>query len=286
MVLSSTRAPCGLRVAGVLALFVAIVALDFAVGSDLTLRAVYVLPIAAAAWTLSRRWGIALSALSVVLSVYFDVATGLTRTHPRFVWFDGIVRLMVYVGAALVLDRLRTTQALLDELARVDPLTGLFNRRGFEELAARELALARRRRTPTTIVGIDLDGFKTVNDTLGHAAGDAVLATIGEVLRSGRATDIAGRLGGDEFELLLPHTDADVAARAVERIRSRIVEAMRARGWSVSASVGVVTYRDPPSSVEEMLRDADAAMYAAKRDEKGGVTYRELGEPGARSRGE
>ena len=256
-----------------LALFAAIVIADFITGSDLTLRALYLVPVGVAAWTIGKRVAGAISVSSVGVSLYFDVATGLTRSHPAFLYSDAAVRLLVYLSAGYVLDRLRVTQHRLDELSHKDPLTGLFNRRGFTRHAERELRRAARARESLTIVHIDVDGFKQVNDTLGHGEGDEVLAAVGAALASGRATDLAARLGGDEFALLLPATGAEDAVVVVERVRERMSAAMRSRGSAVTFSIGVATFREAPSSVDAMLAAADALMYEAKRSGKHSVRY-------------
>lgn len=128
---------------------------------------------------------------------------------------------------------------------------------------------------------LDLDHFKSVNDRHGHAAGDEALRIASRALSGAlRATDLAARLGGDEFVILIPGAAADGARLVLERVRAALREAMRARDWPVTASIGAVVFRSPPASVEEMLATVDAAMYrleAAGRDRVGVV---ESGEPG------
>ena len=119
----------------------------------------------------------------------------------------------------------------LQEIADRDALTGLFSRRRFQEELEREVSRARRHGRPGALLLLDLDGFKQVNDTLGHAAGDELLTRIGEALRSIlRDSDVLARIGGDEFALILP--DTDVAAARV--VGEKLIEAVRANG-SVSA---------------------------------------------------
>lgn len=256
------------------ALFVVIVAADAVTGQDLTLRALYLLPVGAAAWLLGIRAGFVVALLSVGVSSYFDVVLGLERTHSPFVYVDAGVRLVVYLAAAAILVRLREVQTRLGELAETDPLTGLYNRRGFGRIAEREIGRARRTRSSLTVVHFDLDGFKAVNDTLGHAEGDDVLVAVGHTLRFSRALDVAARLGGDEFALLLPDTASERATSVVARLVGGLNEAMSARGWRVTFSVGVATFREAPRSLDEMLAVADALMYEVKRHGKGSVQYR------------
>ena len=264
------------RALAVLALFAVMVTVDGLTGLDLTLRALYLLPVAAAAWLLHWRAGALVAILSVAASTSFDVALGLGATHAGFVYSDTAVRLVVYLAAAYVLAQLRAAQSRLAELAETDPLTGLYNRRGLRLVADHEIERSRRAGASLTLAHLDLDGFKALNDTRGHAEGDEVLRTVGQVLKSSRRSDVAARLGGDEFALLLPDTDARAATGAVGHVVARLNDAMSARGWPVTFSVGVATSGDAPGSLDEMLAVADALTYEVKRAGKGGVRYREL----------
>ncbi len=137
-----------------------------------------------------------------------------------------------------------------------DPLTGLANRRLFEQLLPTEIALAARGRRPLSVVAIDLDGLKAINDTAGHAAGDQFLLQAARGFRSAlRAGDSLARVGGDEFTLLLPDADTDTAYQVVQRLRRATPQ--------IAFSAGVVTWDGEPA--DELLNRADAALYAAKR---------------------
>jgi diguanylate cyclase (GGDEF)-like protein len=127
------------------------------------------------------------------------------------------------------------------------------------------------------MVGVDLDGFKGVNDTMGHGEGDRVLVEVAKVFKAGRVTDLAARLGGDEFAILLPDTDSALSRKAIERIHVQLTEAMARGPWPVTFSIGVATYEAPPPTVEEMIAGADHLMYEAKRSAKGTTIYKELG---------
>lgn len=172
------------------------------------------------------------------------------------------------VFAALVIA-LYHGRSLLDRLAsqsRMDLLTGVLNTRGILESFERERSRALRNASPLTLAFIDLDDMKRVNDELGHAKGDEMLRTLAtSVLSSIRESDVFGRVGGDEFALILPDTDEQDAVKAIQRLRSVINRRTHDRGPYISVSVGVVTFRrDPPVAVDA-LRAADALMYVAKR---------------------
>jgi diguanylate cyclase (GGDEF)-like protein/PAS domain S-box-containing protein len=154
-------------------------------------------------------------------------------------------------------------------LSRIDFLTGIPNRRSFFQALTTESRRARRYRRPMTVAYIDVDNFKQVNDGLGHAVGDELLKTIGKGLETTlRETDTAARLGGDEFAILLPETDADSASVVMAKVQAGLDKAMQQRNWSVSFSVGVVTFTTAPGSAEEMVQRADELMYEVKRKGK------------------
>lgn len=171
------------------------------------------------------------------------------------------------------LDKTASLQALIDELTALtmeDGLTGLFNRRYFERLLEQEVQRSCRHRRPCSVLMIDADDFKVINDRHGHAAGDAVLKEISTVLTGVlRATDdVTSRLGGEEFAVILPGTDGAGATRAGDRVRERIAALHIPQGGlelRVTVSVGVATF-DPnaPCSAAELVGQADEALYEAK----------------------
>ncbi|MDP2123533.1 MAG: GGDEF domain-containing protein [Parvibaculum sp.] len=157
----------------------------------------------------------------------------------------------------------------LEALTQTDELTGLLNRRGFDEVLRRNLLSAARYEEAGLLAYIDLDGFKTINDRCGHVAGDEVLRTVGAFLsKSIRATDYAARLGGDEFAILFVRADHKRAReRAREMLRgiARLEIACKSHKISVSASLGFASYTGE-TSPKELLDRADRAMYADKKN--------------------
>ena len=163
--------------------------------------------------------------------------------------------------AALVERELEVRQASL-----TDPLTGLYNRRGFELLAAQALRTCRRQRVPATIVYFDLDGLKEVNDTRGHRAGDELIVRGADLLaRTFRDSDVVARLGGDEFAALLPGSDG---ADGIDRVLARLDAALAADGL-VSFSLGAASVAvDGDADLATLLSEADGAMYEDKRSKR------------------
>ncbi|AKQ56480.1 sensor domain-containing diguanylate cyclase [Bordetella hinzii] len=143
-----------------------------------------------------------------------------------------------------------------------DALTGLLNRRGLDEILQSEPRYGRA----MAVLAVDIDHFKSINDELGHAAGDAVIRGIAALLRSrARASDILGRLGGEEFVVLLPNTERPQALQAAERIRSAVESFQAVPGGACTVSVGVAVYPHEGASLTEVLARADEALYEAKR---------------------
>lgn len=174
--------------------------------------------------------------------------------------------------------RLQVREAELRSLSSTDPLTGTNNRRRFLDLLGEEVERSSRYGRPLSILMIDLDHFKDVNDTRGHAAGDEALRSVtGAVARSGlRAVDFLGRLGGEEFAVALPETRCSEAMVVAERIR-RVVEdtviPSDEIGFRVTVSIGV-TEHDPGEPQDLLLRRADEALYEAKRSGRNRVRSR------------
>ncbi|WP_339805432.1 diguanylate cyclase [uncultured Marinobacter sp.] len=161
-------------------------------------------------------------------------------------------------------SRVRQRTSELEELARKDPLTNLLNRRGVTEVIEAERERVRRQGKTLGVLWIDLDNFKALNDADGHAVGDEALQAVSAILSSNlRGYDHAARWGGDEFLVVLSPCDAEALAQLGERLRQSIAEAMQARHWSVTASIGGYLVQ-PKDSLDNLLRQADGAMYQAK----------------------
>lgn len=157
----------------------------------------------------------------------------------------------------------------LELLATTDAMTGLANRRQFFKLAAVEWSRAERYKRPLSLLMMDIDLFKSVNDTYGHAAGDEVIKAVAKVLaKYKRASDIAARMGGEEFALLLPEATAEAAVAAGERVRKLVAEAVvtvEGKPIPVTISIGASACDADTRTVDDLLNEADIGLYAAKR---------------------
>jgi diguanylate cyclase (GGDEF)-like protein len=175
------------------------------------------------------------------------------------------VQLQIQIDAR-TLD-LQEANARLDQLAGTDELTGAYNRRRFLDLAHRAVQRAHATQRPLSMVLIDLDDFKLVNDTYGHLAGDAVIrASMNLTASLCRGSDLVGRYGGEELILCLPDSDADGAWQLTERIRRALADTSvtdDGHDIMITASAGIAVLR-PGEDLQTMLRRADDALYAAK----------------------
>ena len=214
--------------------------------------------------------GVAVASTVVIVRGWLHV-NRMVGGETRLIFTTTLVELGVLLLVALALAgiawtlvlRLQESQRQLRDLAIRDPLTGLYNRRYFREVYASEVQRARRTGQPFSVAMLDLDGFKRFNDTNGHTAGDGVLESFAEVLRSSlRSVDVLARYGGDEFVVLMPSTPHPNAERAMARLQGVLAQ-WRPLGApaGIHVSIGVSTW-DP---LTEPLEHADMRMYEAKR---------------------
>lgn len=261
-------------------LFLAVVvaAIDYATGYELAFSVFYLVPIAFATWYAGLHQGSLLSIVSATMWLIVDITAGhqYSRTFIPF-WNAGVRFLFFFVTTRL----LATVRAQLEKemrMARIDGLTGAMNGRAFGESAQTILRIATRYGRQTVLGYIDLDNFKSVNDTLGHNEGDHVLITIASILlTSVRGADLVGRLGGDEFAVLLPETTYSGAVTVFENLREALLKEAKKHGWPIGFSIGVAVFRTAPSSVDEAIKLADALMYRVKNGGKNSILFEEFG---------
>ncbi len=254
--------------------FVAAIGLaDFATGNELGFSLFYLLPIAMVAWFSGRPVGVAISSIAAVTWLATDSLSGQTYSHAFIGFWNAAIRLGMFLVVALLLPALRELEHE-KALARIDHLTGTANRRHFFEIAQAELDRSQRYRRPFTVVYIDLDGFKSVNDRFGHRAGDRLLRALAErAKRHLRRTDVVARLGGDEFACLLPEIGAEAARAMAPKLQAALLDEMQVNQWPVTFSIGVLTYESGAISVDELIRKADDLMYSVKRSGKNALAY-------------
>jgi diguanylate cyclase (GGDEF)-like protein len=252
--------------------------LNHIAGPQLSLTIFYMIPIALVTWFTRRSIGFIFSILGALTWLIADLTSGTTYFPPDIPYWNGVARLGSLFILTFILSALKNTLKQEKEFSRIDFLTGVRNRRYFIELVNMEINRARRYDHPFTVVCIDLDNFKTVNDCFGHSTGDILLRLVARTIQENiRATDTVARLGGDEFAILMPETGRDVAEVILQKVRKINLEIMRNHGWPVTLSIGVVTFTSPPSTVDETLRISDQLMYSAKNNGKNSIRHEVFG---------
>jgi diguanylate cyclase (GGDEF)-like protein len=239
--------------------------LDYLSGSEITLSFFYLIPIFIATWYSDLKTGFTFTGISILTWVISNGMAGEKFSYETIRYWNAFVRFVFFSFNVFLLDSLK--KALIEEqlLAFTDSLTGAYNRRAFYRLAEMEMLRSRRYSHPFTIAYFDLDDFKTVNDHYGHQGGDTVLRDFIKILQTNtRDTDLLARLGGDEFVIILPETDGAGAKKAIHKLQLVLSKEWVLEKEILSVSVGVVTYKSPPKTVDKLLLPADRAMYKAK----------------------
>lgn len=260
--------------------------IDLATGHEIGFSLFYLVPIVVTGWWRPGRKVIAVAAAAAAAWFVADYSLRTEHYLPISLW-NGLTRLVMYLAVGILVSRTRLDRDQMNELnrrlkdlldaeretARTDRLTGLPNNRFFMELLHRQFAKWRRHPEPFCIAYLDLDNFKGVNDTFGHAAGDDVLRQFAGVLKSElRDEDTPARMGGDEFVVLMTELDETDA----RDIGTRLVQAVgeigkNYPGCNLGASVGAICFIQPPATPEEALRIADELLYQSKQSGKSQV---------------
>jgi len=241
--------------------------LDYVTGYEASFSIFYLVPVFVLAWFGNTGSALLMCLVSGITWLLADhIADHEYSFHWMLIWNTG-VRMGFFVVVALALSKIRSMHAELEELTRTDSLTGALNWRGFAEVAQKELYRSQRFGHPLSLVYVDLDNFKDVNDRLGHQAGDRVLEAVVDTIKHNiRPTDAVARLGGDEFVVLLTEIRAEEAEQVVTRTREILLDRFRQHEWPVTLSAGVASFEQEfPSSVDEMVQNADRLMYSAKQ---------------------
>ncbi|MCU0268800.1 MAG: GGDEF domain-containing protein [Acidimicrobiales bacterium] len=272
--------PPGPTTVGCLAVVAGIGLLDWVAGHGFASSVLYVIPVGVAAWVAGQRAG----QLLAVVSALVGFAASLFETDrlsAAMLTFNAVSRGGLYLLVAWLVSGQRELVERTHELAARDPLTGLLNRRALAERAAPVLAQARRERLPVTVAYADVDQLKLTNDQGGHGAGDQLLSAFAHLLRHElRASDLAARIGGDEFALVLVDADEDGTADLLGRLHRGQDES----DPPLSVSWGAVVVPDGAVDLERALDAADALMYEAKQRRDGPRIELSPGAPGGTPR--
>ncbi len=252
-------------VAGVL--FVCLAVLDATTSTQLNLFPLYLAPVLLVTWYAGPAWGTFLALASMATSVATGIWVGHHYSSDFYFYIDLAGRLLsflVFLWVVTIAARLKAAYERERLRARTDFLTGIANRGAFEELLVKEMERLARYRRPFTVISLDCDNFKAVNDRLGHAAGDALLGSVARTLASSvRKTDVVARVGGDEFVVLLSETGSDQGADLLRHLQEALNSAICAR-WPVTFSIGAAFFERVPRSAGDAMAFADSLMYQAK----------------------
>jgi len=249
--------------------------IDYQTESEIVLSVFYLIPIGIAVWYVHDAAGIAIAVLCAAFAAYdtefqSGVFAGISGTGA----WAAASRLAFFLVTVWLLARQRRTMNSIRLMAMTDSLTGVYNTRTFFDMLQKEIARGRRYNRPLSLIYLDIDNFKTVNDSRGHQTGNSVLAAVAEALgKSVRRMDIVARLGGDEFSILLPETDEAAARTTVGRVRENLALETADKGCGVTVSIGAVTYRTMDCTAEDIIRSADELMYRVKHGGKDGVLF-------------
>ena len=245
--------------------------IDLIVPDEFELSFLYLLPIAFTTWFAGKRPGLLVS----VLCAYFLSPNYLKLNSVASAW-NLFSAFGIFVIVTLMQDKIHQLLDMESKLSRTDPLTGAVNQRAFLELVEYEMLRLGRENIPFSLVYLDIDNFKKVNDQYGHGKGDELLKSVAAcLLDNHRKSDIVARMGGDEFTIFYPETNADAVKVATKRIRNYLNELSRLNDWPTTISMGVVTCMGGNCTLENIVAMADNLMYQVKNAGKNSVLYSE-----------
>jgi diguanylate cyclase (GGDEF)-like protein len=237
----------------------------------------FLVPVSFFSWFIGRNAGLLISVLSAAAVLAANLTSYAYAEYPRVGAWNALIWLGFFLIVAAIVRELRVFQVRLQRLSRVDSLTGVSNRMAFYEFAEAEKSRARRDNLPLTIAYVDVDHFKEINDKLGHVVGDKVLVTAAQTMLTHiRQTDAVARIGGDEFALVLPNTRQESAKILLDKLSVMLMAKMKEKRWQVTFSIGAVTFRPPPQSLEQMIEHADRTMYIIKTTGRNGIMYEDV----------
>ena len=253
-----------------LASIAAILSLDLVTNVQIQVETLYFFPLAVVALQLPNAIeAVLFAALIVTCRQFVSEIEGFVYASPRY-WFIALGNTAVTSLLTVALARrIRRYYFQTLNLATTDALTGISNRRVLMDSIEREINRLSRHGGMFSIVMLDVDDFKKVNDSMGHNAGDALLKTIAEVIYSTiRRTDVACRLGGDEFAIMLVATNREDSSRICTKLSETIRTQSMDRGLGATVSIGCITFDRPPANATEALSQADKMLYIAKGNGK------------------
>lgn len=250
-------------------------ATDYISGYEMSFSIFYLIPISFAVIFSDFKSGFIVSILSAISWFLADYLSGHKYHHFLTPYWNALMRLGYFLLHSFFLSKflILYNKAKIDSFT--DSLTSICNARYFYELFERELKKAKRLDKPFTLAYIDIDNFKEINDIYGHIKGDLILKNFSNlVLKNLREYDIIARVGGDEFVILLPDIKDDSANDIISRIKEVSIKEFQKDNYSLSLSIGAITYKKFDKSIEAMLKEVDDLMYEVKKSGKNNVMHK------------
>jgi diguanylate cyclase (GGDEF)-like protein len=237
--------------------------INYFLGHEFRLIIFYFVPFFILIWFVDTGWAI-LTSIFAALSYFIVGRLALDMKLAGHAW-NTLTRLAIFIVFIYMVNAYKRERIF----AREDFLTKIANNQHFAEIAAMEIERCRRYGRPFSLVYIDVDNFKAVNDNFGHSTGNRLLYEVAQGIRSNiRASDMVARLGGDEFAILLPETGSEQAGAIIPKLREKLISIMQEFKWPATFSFGMATFIKAPENFDEMVRQADILMYKAKNEGK------------------
>lgn len=249
-----------------------------ATDAEFAFASLALIPVLVVAWIGGKSYGLSMAAAATAMWIIADLSSTRTFSPDWIPWANAAIRMVLYGLVAGLAAQVRTQLDREHQHATCDALTGLNNRRFFISKGNAEVERARRYKSAMTILFLDLDNFKSLNDTVGHHAGDAALQATAKALRlATRGNDLVCRLGGDEFAVMLPEVGYEAAQTAGRKIFEAVNTALN-EFPPVRGSMGVAWFEEPDKSFEFMLNEADHLMYTVKATGKNNLLSKRFSE--------
>ena len=247
----------------------AIGAFDIFAADEVKHSFMYLLPIAFVTWFSGIRLGLVISLLCAGLWSVNNVSESLLISS-----WNIVTTILFFAAIAALLNKTRHLWENEKNLSRTDALTGAKNLRAFAEVVEHEILRSQRDGLSFSLAYLDLDNFKSVNDTYGHTAGDKLLTSIvSSIVSNLRKTDVIGRLGGDEFAIFFPETDQAAVQVVMLKVSHELTKLMEQSRWSTTFSVGVITCSGGVHDFNKLINYADTLMYEVKHAGKNSIRY-------------
>jgi len=251
--------------------------LDFITGYRIAFSIFYLVPIGLVTWFVNRETGLIFSCLAALLCLSANYIGSPPPQVMAIHFWNAFSSLGFFVIGTLLLRKLKMALEIEARLARIDFLTGIPNHHDFSDILFLEMERARRYERPLTLVYVDCDDFKKVNDTLGHEQGDLLLKEVANcLLQHIRKTDKIARMDGDEFAMLLPETNESTAREILLRLHVKLLTIMELYKWPATFSIGAVTFEDLPLTTQDAINETENMMQQAKQNGKNQLATRTI----------